>query len=197
MKDFENLKELWKQQEETKLPHASEVLKKIKQERLNYTNKILLQVIILIGTMFALVWIGSSIDFKKTTTFIGLGLMLLCIAGFSIVRLHQMTTLKKIDLMQKPSITLIQLEKYYNFQQIVSTKISLAYFVLLNVAFVFYFIEVMQPMTFQLKSVCLTAYVAWMLIAYFYIGKKQKKKENDRIQKIIDSIKEMEMGYEK
>ena len=197
MKDFDNLKDLWAQQEETKLPEATEVLKKVKKERGMYLNKILLQVAILIATMFALVWIGSSIDFKQTTTYIGLGLMLLCIAGFSAVRLYQMIALKKIDLTQKPANTLIQLESYYNFQQIVSTKISLAYFIILNLAFVFYFIEVMHPMSFQLKTICLTTYSAWMLFAYFYLGKKQKKKENERIQKIIDSIKEMETGYEK
>jgi hypothetical protein len=197
MKDFDNLKDLWKQQEETKLPDVSEVLKKIKKEKLVYTNKILFQVTILIGTMITLVWIGSSIDFKKTTTYIGLGLMLLCIAGFSIVRLYQMISLKKIDLTQKPSETLSKLEHYFAFQQIVSTKISLAYFIVLNIAFVFYFIEVMHPMSFQLKTICLTTYIAWMLFAYFYLGKKQKKKENDRIQKIIDSIKEMESSYDK
>lgn len=197
MKDFDNLKDLWKQQEKTKLPDVSEVLKKIKKEKLVYTNKILFQVIILVGTMFTLVWIGSIIDFKKTTTYIGLGLMLLCIAGFSIVRLYQMISLKKIDLTQKPSETLYKLEQYFAFQQIVSTKISLAYYIVLNIAFVFYFIEVMHPMSSQLKTICLTTYIAWMLFAYFYLGKKQKKKENDRIQKIIKSIKEMESGYDK
>ena len=197
MKDFDNLKDLWKQQEKTKLPDVSEVLKKIKKEKLVYTNKILFQVIILVGTMFTLVWIGSIIDFKKTTTYIGLGLMLLCIAGFSIVRLYQMISLKKIDLTQKPSETLYKLEQYFAFQQIVSTKISLAYYIVLNIAFVFYFIEVMHPMSSQLKTICLITYIAWMLFAYFYLGKKQKKKENDRIQKIIKSIKEMESGYDK
>ncbi|MFC4818063.1 MULTISPECIES: hypothetical protein [unclassified Flavobacterium] len=197
MKDFDNLKDLWKQQEETKLPDVFEIIKKIKKERTFYTNKLLFQVAILAITMIALVWIGSSIDFKKTTTYIGLGLMLLCIAAFSAVRLYQMITLKRIDLTQKPSATLKQLDEYFSFQQIVSTKITLAYFIVLNIAFVFYFIEVMHPMSFQLKTICLTTYIAWMLFAYFYLGKKQKKKENDRIQKIIDSIKELESGYDK
>lgn len=197
MKDFDNLKDLWKQQEEKKLPDVFEIIKKIKKERTFYTNKLLFQVAILAITMIALVWIGSAIDFKKTTTYIGLGLMLLCIAAFSAVRLYQMITLKRIDLTQKPSATLKQLDEYFSFQQIVSTKITLAYFIVLNIAFVFYFIEVMHPMSFQLKTICLTTYIAWMLFAYFYLGKKQKKKENDRIQKIIDSIKELESGYDK
>lgn len=197
MKDFDNLKDLWKTQEEIMLPEVSNVLQKIKKERISYTNKILFQVIMLIATMAALVWIGSSIDFKKTTTFIGLGLMLLCIGVFSVVRLYQMITLKQIDLTQVPSVTLNKLENYYAFQQFVSTKLTLAYFILLNLAFVFYFIEVMQPMAATLKTICLSIYIVWMLFAYFYLGKKQKKKENDRINNLIDSIKEMESNYNK
>ena len=196
MKDFDNLKDLWKTQEEVKLPDVSEILRKVKREKLIYTNKILFQVSILIVTMFALIWIGSLIDFKMTTTYIGLGIMLLCIAGFSAIRLYQMITLKKIDLTEKPSVILSKLEKYYNFQQFVGTKITLAYFILLNLAFVFYFIEVMQPMSTSLKTICLTVYCAWMAFAYFYLGKKQKKKENDKINSIIESIKEMESNYE-
>lgn len=197
MKDFDNLKDLWKTQGEAKLPDVTEILKKAKKEKQTQTNKMLFQIITLFATVFVLIWIGSLIDFKMTTTYIGLGLMLLCVAGFSIIRLYQMITLKRIDLTEKPSITLNKLESYYNFQQFVGTKISLAYFILLNLAFVFYFIEVMQPMSTTSKTVCLTAYIAWMAFAYFYLGKKQKKKENDRINTIIDSIKEMENNYEK
>ncbi|MCL9806190.1 hypothetical protein NAT51_11700 [Flavobacterium amniphilum] len=197
MKDFDNLKDLWKTQADVKLPDVSEILKKVKREKLTYTNKILFQVAILIATIFALIWIGSLIDFKMMTTYIGLGIMLLCVAGFSAIRLYQMITLKKIDLTEKPSVTLNKLENYYNFQQLVGAKITPAYFILLNMAFVFYFIEVMQPMSTSLKTICLTVYIAWMSFAYFYLGKKQKKKENDRINSIIDSIKEMESNYEK
>ncbi|MES2811467.1 MAG: hypothetical protein V4670_03265 [Bacteroidota bacterium] len=197
MKEFDNLQEIWKQQKQSSLPDVSLILAKAKKDRSTYTNKVLFQVMTLIATMFAVVWIGSSVHFKMASTFIGLGLMLLCIGGFSLVRLYQMITLRKIDLTQKPSITLNQLEKYYAFQQIVSTKISLAYFIILNIAFGFYFIEVMQPMSTMLKIIVLVAYIAWMLIAYLYIGKKQKQKEYDRIQMMIDSIKQMEDQYEK
>lgn len=197
MKDFDNIMDVWKQQKEVKIPDASAIIQKAKKEQNTFTGKIILQVTILLLTIVALVWVGTAINFKMITTYIGLGLMCLCVFGFSVIRLYQMLQIKKIDFNQKPSLTLIELEKTYTFQQFVSNKVSLIYFILLNLAFVFYFIEVMQPMSIQLKSIVLTAYVSWMLFAYLYLGKKQKKKENERIQKMIDSIKEMEANYEK
>ncbi|SHJ11791.1 hypothetical protein [Flavobacterium terrae] len=197
MKDFDNIMDVWKQQKEVKIPEAGAIIQKAKKERNSFTNKIILQATILLLTVVVLIWVGTAINFKMITTYIGLGLMFLCVFGFSMIRLYQMSKIKKIDFTQKPSLTLIELEKTYKFQQFVSNKVGLMYFILLNLAFVFYFIEVMQPMSLQLKSIVITAYISWMLFAYFYLGKKEKKKENERIQKMIDSIKEMEANYEK
>lgn len=197
MKDFDNIMDVWKQQKEVKIPDASSIIQKAKKEQNTFARKIIFQVATLSTTLVALVWIGSSINFKMITTYIGLGLMFLCVFGFSVIRLYQMLQLKKIDFTQKPSLTLAELEKTYTFQQFVGNKVSLMYFIVLNLAFVFYFIEVIQPMSLLLKSIVLIVYSSWMLFAYFYLGKKQKKKENERIQKMIDSIKEMETNYEK
>ncbi|RXR17218.1 hypothetical protein EQG63_10520 [Flavobacterium amnicola] len=197
MKEFNNLQEIWKQQQQTTLPDVSQIITKAKKDRTQYSNKVFFQIATLVLVLPVLFWVGSTINFKMSTTYIGLLLMALCVTAFSLVRLSQMITLRKIDLTQKPSLTLNQLEKYYAFQQIVSTKISLAYFIVLNIAFVFYFIEVMQPMSTGLKAFVLFLYVGWMLFAYFYLGKKQKQKEYDRIQEMIDAIKQMEDQYEK
>ncbi|WP_136668562.1 hypothetical protein [Flavobacterium sp. H122] len=196
MKDFDNIMDVWKQQKEVQIPDADTIILKAKKERSTFANKIIFQVITLLLTIVAIGWVVSVIDFKMKTTYIGLGLMFLCVFGFSVIRLYQMIQLKKIDFTQKPSLTLVELEKSFAFQQFVGSKVSLLYFIFLNLAFVFYFIEVMQPMKVLLKSVVIIVYVGWMMFAYFYLGKKQKKKENERIQKMIDSIKALESSYE-
>jgi len=196
MKEFDNLQEIWKQQKQNPLPDVSVIIAKANKEKQTVTSKMLFQIITLVGSMIGVVWVVTSVDFQMITTFIGIALMLLCIFGFSGIRLYQMITLKRIDLTQAPSQTLVELEKFYAFQQFVGTKITLAYFIILNIGLGFYFIEVMQPMSTLMKTLFLIAYVAWMLIAYFYIGKKQKAKEFNRIQSIIDAIKEMERSYQ-
>lgn len=195
MKEFDNLQEIWKQQKQSTLPDVSVIIAKAKKEKQIFANKMLFQILTLITSMVGVALVVATVDFKMATTFIGVGLMFLCVFGFAAIRLYQMMTLKKIDLTQSPSKTLAELEKFYVFQQFVGTKIKLAYFVILNIAFGFYFIEVMQPMSVMMKTIVLTIYVAWMLFAYFYLGKRQKAKEFERTQRMIDAIKEMEENY--
>lgn len=197
MKDFNELQNLWNQQESKPLPDVSQIINKAKKEQRSFANKIFGQAAILLATLLALGWIVSAISFKMITTYIGIALIFVCIFGFTVIRLYQALHLKEIDVTATPSETLIKLEKFYKFQQLVGTKIMAAYFLLMNLAFGFYFIETMAPMSTLLKIIILTVYVAWMLFAYFYLGKKQKAKEYARTQQIIDSIKEMERNYEK
>lgn len=196
MKEFDNLQEIWKQQKQSTLPDVSVIIEKAKKEKQIFTNKMLFQILTLMASMVGVAVVVALVDFQMTTTYIGVGLMFLCVFGFTAIRLHQMMTLKKIDFTQSPSKTLAELEKFYVFQQFVSTKITLAYFVTLNIAFGFYFIEVMQPMPVLMKTIVLTVYVAWMVFAYFYLGKRQKAKEFERTQRMIDAIKEMEQNYQ-
>lgn len=197
MKDFNDIQNLWKQQESQSLPDVERILSRAQKEKKHFSNKIILQTSILLFTLPAIFLVGSAIDFKKTTSYIGLGLMFLCIFAFSAIRLYQVIELKKIDFTANPKLVLQQLENIYSFQQLVSTKVTTAYFVLMNIAFGFYFIEVMAPMSSLLKTIVLIAYTAWMLFAFFYLGKKQKTREFQRIQNLIDKVKEMEQNYEK
>lgn len=197
MKDFNDIQNLWKQQETKPLPDVTQIIANAKKDKQHFTNKIILQTIILALTLPCLLWIGSIIDFKKTSSYIGLTLMFCCVFVFSAIRLYQIIRLKKMDVTEEPQVNLQKLEEYYSFQKVVSTKITAAYFIVMNIAFGLYFIEVMAPMSTLLKTIVLIVYVAWMLFAFFYLGKKQKAKEYARIQRLIDTIKEMENNYEK
>lgn len=196
MKEFDNLKEIWNQQKESAVPDVSQIISKAKKEKKSMGNKIILQVAILLFTIVALVIVVSKIEFKMITTFIGIGLMLTTIFIFSLIRLYQAYKLKCIDLTESPKQVLLKLEQFYAFQQFVATKCMLAYFILLNVAFGFYFIEVMAPMSTMMKTISLIIYIAWMLVAYFIIGKKAKQKEFQKMEDMINSIKKIENEYE-
>lgn len=197
MNDFNSLQEIWKKQQPTPLPDVLEVIAKAKKEKNSFIQKIMMQVTILLFTIVVLLYVGASIDFKKFSTFIGLGLMVLCILVFSGFRLYQIIQLKKINFTQAPSNTLKALERILELQKTINTKVSTGYFIVLNIAFIFYFIEVLQPLSVLYKTIALILYSAWMLFAFFYLGKKQKIKEGERIQKLIDAVKEMEDNYEK
>jgi hypothetical protein len=72
------------------------------------------------------------------------------------------------------------------------------YFIGLNVAFAIYSYEViyLSGMTVLWQLICFAVYTAWMGFAYFYLGPRQVKKENDKIEKIIAYYKSLEDHFE-
>lgn len=197
MKAFDDLKEIWQQQNTSVLPDVSAIIDKAKKEQQSITKKILIQVLTLLLTIVFIAWLVNSIDFKMATTYIGVGLMFVCIAGYSILRLLMVKKLQKTDLTASPKIALVEIKQFYSFQQQVNTTYTLLYYILLNIAFGLYSFEIIQPLATKTKVIFLTLYIAWMLIAYFIIGKRQIRKEHGKTENIMNALKEIETNYEK
>ena len=196
MKDFNDLQNLWNQQISAPLPDVNAILADAKKVQKALNKKITTQIIILVAVVVFILILMNVIPFKEATTFIGIGLMATTILLFSAIRFYQVIQLKKIDLTQNPRKLLGNLEQYYKFQNTVNTKYTLAYFILMNIAFALYFIEVLQPVAVLYKIIIIAVYLAWMLFAFLYLGKKHKHKEQAKTQSIIDSIKAIEEHYE-
>jgi hypothetical protein len=143
----------------------------------------------------AVAWVVATIDFEMATTYIGAGLMMLIVCGYSVVRIHQVVRINQINLTDDPANVLAQTEQFFKFQQLVNTRMTIAYFILLNLGFGLYFIEVMQPMKTLWIVIFLVVYIAWMLVAYFVIGKRTAKKEHERTESILNSLRKIEKAY--
>ncbi|WP_396178466.1 hypothetical protein [Flavobacterium sp.] len=195
MKDFNDLQNLWKEQKPTQLPDVNAVLADAKKTQRALNTKISTQIIILLAVVVFILILANILPFQQTTTFIGIGLMTVSIIGFSAARLYQVMQLKKLDLTQNPHQLLLKLETYYQFQKVVTTQFTQIYFLLMNIAFALYFIEVLYPLPLLYLVITIAGYLTWMLFAFFYLGKKHKLKEEAKIQKIIEAIKYTEQNY--
>jgi hypothetical protein len=196
MKDFNALQNLWNEQKKAPLPDANAILANAKKVQRSLNNKIKTQIAILTAVVIFILILVNVIPFKEATTFVGIALMAFTILLFSAVRLNQVIRLHKIDLTQNPRQLLLKLEAYYLFQNTVNTRYTMLYFILMNVAFALYFIEVLAPIALLYKTIIVAVYLAWMFFAYLYLGKKHKTKEQAKTQSIIDAIKAIEQQYE-
>ncbi len=196
MKKFNDIETIWKQQKEQVVPEVTTIINKANKEKKTILKKIIVQVILLLFTVPVVIWVLMTNPFQEMTTFLGIAVILFDVIGFSIMRLYQVNLLTKIDFTQTPNMVLHELEKYYNLQKIISSKVMVAYFLLMNLGLGLYFIEVMSPMSPFAIGLSLSVYILWMLFAYFVIGKKQRKKEFDRIDALIEKVKEIEEGYD-
>ena len=66
----------------------------------------------------------------------------------------------------------------------------------MNIAFALYFIEVLKPIILLYKVIIVVIYLSWMLLAFLYLGKKHKRKEQAKTQTIIDVIRDLEKNYD-
>ena len=195
MKEFDNLKAIWDQQNQLVIPNVSHIIQKAKRAKKAIKNKIIIQVIALLLAMINVIVVLCVINFKMATTFIGIAITLFTIFAYSAVRIYQVKQLNNINLTQSPQTVLQQLNVYCTFDKILRTKGMLLYFILLNFGMALYFIEVLKPMSLNFKILSLLIYLSWMLIAYFVIGKKQLKKDEEKMNFLINSIQNLENEY--
>jgi Flp pilus assembly protein TadB len=195
MKDFNDIQNLWQDQKASQLPDVNNILADAKKVQRALNRKISVQIIILIAVVVFILILMNVIPFKQATTFIGIGIMAVTIVAFSAIRLYQVIQLKKMDLSQNPQQLLLDLEIYYQFQKTVNTRYTQIYFLLMNSAFALYFIEVLQLVPLLYQVIIVVVYLAWMLFAFLYLGKKHKRKEQVEIQSIIDAIKSVAYHY--
>ena len=65
------------------------------------------------------------------------------------------------------------------------------YYTLLNIAMGIYMLEIFTGRPLLNVSIIIV-YVAWMLFAYFYLGKRNMRKEDERLNSIIGELELIE-----
>lgn len=191
MNTFNDIEILWKKPQQLAFPDAADVIKKASAEKNQMANKILFQAISLSIALISMGFVLYVIRFQYASSYIGIALMFTCVIVFGVIRFRQSQFLKRLDFLQPPSVLLTQFEKFYTHQKWVNTKGILIYTIVLNIAFAFYFYEtlLLAPFTNTWKIFIIAIYIAWMLIATLWLGKRTVKKEHEKTKSIIEKLK--------
>ncbi|GAB3891126.1 hypothetical protein [Spirosoma agri] len=195
MDDFENLKRVWQQQTIRPADFTSAELKKTNdghQRKLERTQ--LMSAIALLLTPVGIIWIGffSGITFQSSLTYGAVILIALIPAVQGIINLSTYNWLRRIDITAPIAEHLSQWQRYYAFRKRMIRFNGPIYFLLLNGAFALYFIEILGYFSWLGRVVVLIPYVAWMLYAYFVLGKRNLQKETERLEAIIGNLQTLQ-----
>ena len=196
MQDFDSLKNVWQQSagtDEAK-PDLTTIINN------TTTSKMKLQKPQLHGAIFltltavfiACLAIFGNLHFTHWYTYGGM--VLICIvclvqAAFMYVTYKK---IKSIDDTVEPAAHLRQWETYYGLRKKQNKWNMPLYYVLLNIAMAIYMVEIFTGRPVINVLIFITVYAAWMLFAYFYLGRKNIKREDSRLQKIINELKGIE-----
>ncbi|MEP6710828.1 MAG: hypothetical protein ABJA37_00350 [Ferruginibacter sp.] len=198
MNNFDDIEALWKAPQRLSIPAAGAIIQKAAEEKNQIARKILMQSLCMFLAIAAIIYIIYMVRFQYLVTYIGLAIMSACVIIFAYIRLKQSLFLRRADFSQAPATLLQQFEKFHEKQKWINTKGVSWYTFFLNLSFALYFYETvaLAPFTTTWKIVIIVIYIAWMLVATLWLGKRSVKKEHEKTKAIIEKIRQLKEGLE-
>ncbi|RYY24726.1 MAG: hypothetical protein EOO04_12680 [Chitinophagaceae bacterium] len=201
MQNFDSLKDIWKQEQPQRGRNNSvfQFSDKSKNARMKLEKQLYAGAITLTATAVLLVAMALFWDFGFTHwfTYGAIILAALICASQAAIFYYTYHKVHKINEAAPPAEHLHQWEEYFAYRQR-QVKINMpVYFITLNIAMGIYFYELFIGRPVVNVILFLAVYVGWMLFAIFYLGRKAQRRENERLQSILQELKNVEINLQK
>lgn len=196
MEEFNKIEDLWKHTE-NKVPTKHRNLKAIKTNRMNLRNTNLFGALSLISTGIIMQLLKTQLDanIKAMPFHISLFLVsLICFLQAGIM-LFLAKKINDIDETQKPIFHLQQWQNFRSSQMKLRKWNMPVYFILLSSALGIYMYELLKTEDLWKMILAFAVTYAWLLFAYFYLGKKRIKKDDEQLDVIISELKQLEQQF--
>lgn len=197
MTDFDSLKNIWQQE---KAPTDSfSISTHAQSERSKMQRHHLLGSVFLFltGVFIGALALWGNLNFQQWYTYGGMVLVILICWAQAVFIYSNYAKMRQINASAAPSEHLKQWEAYYLLRQRQNRWNGPLYFIALNLAMGVYLFEIMYGRPVLNVLLMLSVYFGWILYAYFVLGKKVLRKENQRLQTIIQELKALEDQFEK
>ena len=197
MEEFKELENLWKQSE-TKHPTKDTKISKIKSNRIKLKNTYSKGAILLIVTGILILVMLFFLDSKLKTIPIILSIIIVSLTCFlqAFLMLFTANKISTIDETQTPGFHLRQWQNFREFQKKQRHWNMPVYYILLGSALGVYFYELLKNIDLWKMILAYVITYSWMLFAYFYLGKKEIKKQDAKLDHIISELKSLENQFQ-
>lgn len=189
MKNFEDIKNLWQQQQVTPQLDVNEMLAVVRKNARSIKRRLLKQSIILLVLFFYMIWIASIFHISKLQI-ASLIMIDMLILMFGIPRFVHYIKLKKINFSDEPLKVLKQSIAFHRSLKWLDTTGYYIYAALLVIAFVLYSYEPWLRMSLTWKWGYGTIFIGWFAFAVFFLAKRMRKKQNRQMEEIIEKLKQ-------
>lgn len=196
MQDFNDLQNLWKQDDQHKiLPQIK--LSKIKSFRQALIRKEVLGAALLIVTGLFILALAYFLDFRHKTFALYSSMFivsLLCFAQASLM----FAAVRKINEINETAIPTEHLQQWQKFNAFRKKRIHWnmpIYHVLLGTAISIYLWEILKGASYSYYLLAYLSTYSWILFSYFYLGKKQLSKIDQAINDVISELKDLERQF--
>ncbi len=197
MEEFKDLENLWKETA-TKVPQQNTNLSKIKTNRIKLKNTYQRGAIMLILTGILIFGVMIYLDDQfKTIPIISSMILIIAVcllqASLMIFTANKIT---RIDETQTPSLHLKQWQDFRIFEKNTRHWNMPVYFILLSSALGVYLFVLLKNVDLWKMILAFVITYSWMLFAYFYLGKKEIKKQDAKLDRIISELNTLENQFQ-
>ena len=185
-----DFKDLWKKQSVNQ-PDIKDLLTRISKFKKAALRSLWITNIMLFATSAFIVFIWMYYQPQFISTKIGIVLTILAMAVYVFVYNKLMTDYKNIDSTQTNQEYLQKLISIKKKQQFLQTKMMTFYFALLTIGICLYMYEYTSRMSILGASLAYGITLLWMLFNWFYLRPKQIKKQQEKINTLIEKFEEI------
>ncbi|MDM1554398.1 hypothetical protein PYS58_12810 [Chryseobacterium indologenes] len=185
-----NFKNIWKQQTSPK-PTIEELLNKLKKFKKENLRKLILTNLLMIATCLSIAFIWYHYQPQLISTKIGIVLVILAMVIFLGAYNRIFVIFYKIDDTQSNSEYLQNLYLVKNRQKFMQTTMLNLYFIMLFLGICLYMYEYASKMSFISAILVYAAAWIWIAFNWFYIRPKTIKKQQGKIDGLINKFEEI------
>lgn len=196
MEEFKELENLWKQSK-TEVPTEKTDLSKLQNNRTKMKNSNIKGAVLLIITGILILVMMFLLDLKIKSALVTFAMIIMSAICFiqAAIMLFTAREISKIDETQTPSLHLKQWQNFREFQKKQRVWNMPVYYVLLSTALGIYMYELLKTVDLWKMILAFGVTYAWILFAYFYLGKKKIRKDDERLDGIISDLKQLEQQF--
>jgi uncharacterized membrane protein len=197
MDDNNNIdfKGLWKKQTVSQ-PDMKDLLLRLKQFKAAGLRQLWITNILLLATTAFIIFIWYYYQPEFISTKIGIVLVILAMIMYVGVYNRLLAGYKNIDATQSNQDYLQRLILIRKKQQYLQSTVLNLYFVLLGVGICLYMYEYASRMTLVYAGLTYGVTLLWIGVNWFYIRPKQIKKQQEKINSLIDKFDEVNKQLE-
>lgn len=184
---------IWKQQTVCP-PNIEDLLQKLTELKKSNIRKLIIFNLILILTCAIIIWIAFYFQPQFISTQIGVILIILSMVMLMIFNNKQFSILKNIDATKSNQEYLNELIHLKNKQKHLQTTIMGFYFLFLSVGIGLYMFEYTSRMTPTWEILTYLITLTWIAFNWFYLRPKTIKKQQNKLNNLIQKFEAIKTG---
>ncbi|MET0944673.1 MAG: hypothetical protein ABWY22_04660 [Flavobacterium sp.] len=185
-----DFKDLWKKQTVSQ-PNIEDLMARVKQFKKGAVRSLWITNILLLATSVFILFVWYYYQPQFISTKIGIIITILAMVIYLFTYNKLLVKYKNIETTQTNNEYLQNLILIKKKQQFLQTKMMTFYFIALTTGICLYMYEYASRMTLLGVSLTYGLTLFWMIFNWFYIRPKKIKKQQDKINSLIEKFEEV------